>query len=336
MARSLDQQLDDLSTFMGILYAYRKLEHSQTISIREGSIRTLLYFDLFNYPLNIDEILKFAPVSSSTKDLVKVELGSLIECGDIYSDGVFYSVRPLSELVERRLKGNKVANKVMAQAFKMSHKISKFPFVRSVMLSGSISKGYMADDGDVDFFVLTEPGRLWLARTFLMLYKKLFLLNSHKYFCINYLITTDQLEIPDKNLFTATEVVTLIPTYRTDLYEQFQAANKWAQDFYPGFKISPTNGTIQAKDGSIKNSLEKVLSGKLGDSIENKCLKMTLNFWKRKFKHFDPETFELALRSNKSTSKHHPRNFQKSVIDSYNERCEQYKHLFEEKKEMAS
>ena len=311
------------------------MEEKPELKLREGIIQTLIYFDLFKYPLNLEEILNYAPIASIDKDDLISQLELMKGSGEIYSDGLFYSIRPLSGLTARRIKGNKVAEETMPKAYRMSRKIAGFPFVRSVMLSGSISKGYLADDGDVDFFVLTEPGRLWLARTFLMLYKKLFLLNSHKYFCVNYLITTDQLEIPDKNLFTATEIVTLIPTYRADLYEQFQAANQWALEFYPSFKIRPTNGAVQTAGGSIKNSFEKVLNGKLGDTIERNCLKMTLNFWKRKFKHFDPETFELALRSNKSTSKHHPQNFQKNVMDSYNERCEEYAHLFKEKKEMV-
>ena len=312
------------------------MQEKRVIKLREGIVRTLIYFDLFKYPLNFEEILNYAPIAPINEDDLISELELMGKSGEIHSDGNFYSIRPLSSLADRRIKGNNVAEKTMPKAYRMSRKIAGFPFVRSVMLSGSISKGYMADDGDVDFFVLTEPGRLWLARTFLMLYKKLFLLNSHKYFCVNYLITTDQLEIPDKNLFTATEVVTLIPTYRADLYEQFQAANKWAREFYPAYTIQPTNGAILIEDGSIKNRLEKILNGKIGDKIESKCLKLTLKFWKRKFKHFDPETFELALRSNNSTSKHHPRNFQKNVMDSYNERCEEYAHLFEKKKDTVS
>src|SRR4029453_8923510 len=96
--------------------------------------------------------------------------------------------------------------------------IASFPYVRCVCISGSLSKKYFDDTTDIDFFVITKPGRLWVCRTFLILFKKLFLLNSKKYFCINYFIDSDNLEIPDQNIFTATELTTLIPMHDYELY----------------------------------------------------------------------------------------------------------------------
>ncbi|MEZ4965453.1 MAG: hypothetical protein R2791_09430 [Saprospiraceae bacterium] len=54
------------------------------------------------------------------------------------------------------------------------------------------------------------------------------MLNSHKYFCVNYFVDTEHLEIEDKNLFTATETVTLLPLYGRDWYEGFYKALSWA------------------------------------------------------------------------------------------------------------
>ena len=75
-----------------------------------------------------------------------------------------------------------MANEIMPKAIKISRKIAKFPFVESVNLSGSLSKGYYDLEDDIDFFIITKPNRLWIARTLLILYKKVFLLNSKKHF----------------------------------------------------------------------------------------------------------------------------------------------------------
>ena len=88
-------------------------------------------------------------------------------------------------------------------------------------ISGSLSKGYYDDDGDIDFFIITSPKRLWIARTFLILYKKIFLLNSRKYFCVNYFISSNALEIEEKNIFTATELTTLLPMFGNGSFHKF-------------------------------------------------------------------------------------------------------------------
>ena len=324
MFAPIHQHLEDRSNFRDPLSYHEILKTAHAITVREGIVRTLIYFDLFNYPLDQEEIRQYGSIAAMQNEKMELELLSLCEEGTLHTDGRFYGLRPLVALVERRLKGNKAANDALPKAYKMSRRISRFPFVRSVMLSGSISKGYLADDGDVDLFVITEPGRLWLSRTLLMLYKKIFLLNSHKYFCVNYLITTDQLEIPDKNLFTATEVTTLIPTYHPELYLRFQAANKWVKNIYPNFPIRQPNGAFVPGKERSKKAMETVFSGSIGDRLDSACLNLTLKFWKRKFEHFDPKTFELALRSNKSTSKHHPRNFQEKVMNAYEARCAEF------------
>jgi predicted nucleotidyltransferase len=94
----------------------------------------------------------------------------------------------------------------------VTHVIKRFPFVRGVFVTGSLSKNSSDSSSDLDFMVITRKGRLWIARTLLMLFKKIFLLNSYKYFCINFLLSEDNLEIEDKNVFTATEVMTVKAT----------------------------------------------------------------------------------------------------------------------------
>jgi hypothetical protein len=41
---------------------------------------------------------------------------------------------------------------------------------------------------------------------------------------------------------------------------------------------------------------------------------VTVQFWKRKFSHFDDQTFNVALKSRRYVSKHHPMYFQGKVL----------------------
>ena len=85
----------------------------------------------------------------------------------------------------------------------------------------------MDEHSDLDFFIITKPNRLWIARMLLALYQKIVLLNSHKYFCVNYFVDEHHLAIEEKNLYTATELSTLIPLYGKEYYPQLMMANHW-------------------------------------------------------------------------------------------------------------
>ena len=85
----------------------------------------------------------------------------------------------------------------------------QFPFVRGVFISGSLSKRCAAEKEDVDYFIVTSANRLWIARTIMHLYKKLtYLRGRQDRYCMNYFIDEEALEIKEKNIFTAVEMIT--------------------------------------------------------------------------------------------------------------------------------
>ncbi|HAW20714.1 MAG TPA: nucleotidyltransferase [Flavobacteriales bacterium] len=301
------------------------IQESITLSTEERAVlKTLLYFDIFNYPLKPSEIHQFAPIKMSPINVVPC-LNFMSNCGLIQQLGSYYSVKNDQELVTRRELGNKSAKGLMNRARRMSKFISRFPFVRGVYISGSLSKGFIDEEGDIDFFIITKPGRLWIARSLLIAFKKVFLLNSKKYFCVNYFIDTDHLEIPDKNIFTATEVRTLLPMYNLKLYEDFVAANGWAEAYLPNYKPQDTDSVIRQQSYLIKGVVETILRWGIGNWFDERLMKATMRRWKAKFSHFTDEYFEHALRSRKYVSKHNPQNFQKKVLDALEEKEVAYK-----------
>ena len=182
----------------------------------------------------------------------------------------------------------------------------------------------MDPDADIDYFIVTEPGRLWLARTLLVGFKKIFLLNSRRYFCVNYFITSDNLRIPDQNIFTATETATLIPTYNLELYEAFIRDNEWIREYYPHFSRNNGEWCIAEKKRPVKKMLEAVLGGGFGKKLDTLCLRVTLKYWKQKFHTLDSSAFEHRLRSRKNVSKHHPQGFQDKVLNAYEARIQKF------------
>lgn len=284
-------------------------------SCNDDVIKTLLYFDMFEYPLTIEEIKLF-----SQFPLVEIEetLKDLIEKKHIYKLHNFYATTLKTCRIERREKGNKKAKEILKKANRVSKLISQFPFVEGVFVSGSLSKGYFGEDDDIDYFIITSPNRLWIARTFLILYKKIFLLNSKKYFCVNYFMSSNALEIEEQNRFTATEFTTLIPMSGNGIYKKLQKENSWVLDYFPNYDKEKKSNPIERK--ILKRFSEYLLNGKIGNGLEKKFMKVTQNHQQKKFKQLQKLDFEIAFKGDKNTSKHHPDNHQKRVINSLNKK----------------
>ncbi len=316
---------------MSLEFADGMLNTSQNNKIDALSTKvllSLLYFDVFKYPLTAQEVYHTTQSNTHLKQIQK-SLNHLVEQKMLYQFDQFYSVQNNAQLVERRLKGNELAKKRLDKAYQMSAWIARFPYVRAVCLSGSISKNYMEEDSDIDYFVITQAGRLWVARTLLKLYRVIFLLNNDHNFCVNYFIDEKHLEIEEQNLFTATELVTTIPSYNPDLYSQFRTANNWSQTHYPNFPMRSVERTNKVRPDKIKNFLEKILNTRLGEFLDTQFMKMTIRHWQRKFGHFDPEDLAIAFKSRKHVSKQHSNHFQRKILDKLDAKINAFEQEFQ-------
>ena len=280
-------------------------------SIQMDVLATLSYFSVFDYPVTIEELNNYLSDEVQPSDISCLINANLIQ----QSENKYYNLKDYPIDLKDRIKGNKRAEQLKERAIKRANFIGSFPFVRSVCLSGSMSKGYMGQDADLDFFIITEPNRLWIARTLLILYKKIFLLNSRKYFCVNYFLDTKNLEIEEKNRFTATEVVTLINVYGKAEFELFSASNSWAYAIFPNAKTKYFNGDKRTE--LPKKIIEWLLNGQMGNKLDSFFMRISLKRWQKKYGQMIDEDFEIAFKTRTYVSKHHPNNFQRKVLDRF-------------------
>lgn len=287
-----------------------------TQELKKEIIYNLIYGEIFEHPLCKEELIKYSSCQiEDPSNLFDLTLQELVEDGMIKNEDGFYYVFDDKNKVKRRKEGSQKAEALMPKALRTAEFINKFPYVEGVGISGSMSKGVLHEDGDIDFFVITTPNRLWVARTLLILYKKIFLRNSRKYFCVNYFIDTNNLEIQEKNKFTAMEITTLIPASGVSLKDFFKE-NDWVKSFHANYDHVPSQLRKKRKPWWSRG-WSKILNGKLGEWADERCMRMTLRRWKRKFGSFDHDKFDLTMKSRKYVSKHHPQDFQNKVLNKY-------------------
>jgi hypothetical protein len=283
--------------------------------IRTAILRTLIYFEIFGHPLSFDELYSLLSVPAKRENFDR-ELDQLASEGLIRVESGYVFIADGQASITERLKKLRRAARYGRIARAVSRLISWHPYVRGVFISGSLSKSALSKKDDIDFFVVTEPGRLWVCRTLLMLFKKIFMLNSKKYFCINYYIDTRSLEIPERNLFTATEVAFLIPVQNAELYTDFIGSNGWIREYFPNRSFS-ADGCPTRKPPLLKRWVESMLNGKTGERLDNHFMKVYRMRSIKRFEKMDRAMFELNFRSEKNVSKHHPDGYQEKILEQH-------------------
>jgi len=132
-------------------------------SFYQSILKTLAYFDLFRYPLTEDEIMSFLDQPIGKNEL-KSNLNILVLSKKIFKLDEFYSLQNDKLLVERRRKGNARASYLLKKAETIVKRLYKFPYVRAIGISGSVSKNFADENADIDYFIITKANRLWIAK----------------------------------------------------------------------------------------------------------------------------------------------------------------------------
>jgi hypothetical protein len=291
------------------------------LKAEDSILRAIAYFDVFRYPVTANEIFLFMnqPV---THTVLSAGLEGLVGEKKIFQLGDYYSLQEQPELAERRLRGNERATALLRIADKIGRFLYRFPFVRGVGISGSLSKNYADIDADIDFFIITSRNHLWIARTFLHGLKKLsFLVGRQHWYCMNYFIDEEALVIAEKNIFTATEVVTLKPVCGENGLQSFYRANDWAMAHFPNHPAILFTETGR-RESIIKTWTEKVFNNRLGDRLDNFLMRVTAKRWAEKEKKhkLNSKGNPLGLIAGKHFARPNPEHFQKKILGSIGHR----------------
>ena len=232
-------------------------------SIRSDDvIKTIAYFDVFRYPLTDEQIYRFLPRNSVSKEHVSGLVKSLVVNGILHEYNNYYFLHSENrEIVAQRRENEQRARTMLKYARLVTVLLKQFPFTRAIFVTGSLSKNVAAADSDIDFMIVTAEDRLWVCKTFLTLFRKVFLLGSHKYFCTNFYVSEKDYALSERNMYSAIELLTTKVIWNIPAFLKFQKANSWAKDFLPNCTPSIDSSVVLSPSRSVVQRLiESVLN----------------------------------------------------------------------------
>ncbi len=232
-------------------------------------LRTVLYSDVFDYPLTLDEVAYYLMDFRHRRDQVRAVLTNrLPECVAIVEDHV--TLRGRENLVAKRRDRIRMSRKIWRRARLYSRLLGMMPFIRMVAVTGALAMDNCDENDDVDVLIVTAPARVWLARAFAVLVVRACKALPNT-LCPNYVISEDALSLGHRTIYTAHEFVQMVPVYGFEVYRKMSAANAWAREILPNAD-GPIHWEPEHKPGllarTLKGILERWLTGTFGDRIE--------------------------------------------------------------------
>jgi hypothetical protein len=238
--------------------------------VEDAILHTLVYADLFDYPLTTEEIHRYLTGYPAPLSLVKEHLRGNGRSSEHWASvSRFWFLAGREHLVDLRRQRESFSQVLWPKAWRFGHLIAALPFVRMVSVTGSLAMYNVSNpQDDVDLLIVTAEGRVWLGRALAIL-----IVHLARQFgvelCPNYVMAESCLELGEPSLYIAHELAQLHPLHGADIYHRLLKSNAWMVDFLPN--ASPRRPEADKSGPATHRGqrlMESLLGGRLGDSLE--------------------------------------------------------------------
>jgi hypothetical protein len=236
--------------------------------LERAVVWTVAYADVFDFPRTSAEIHRYLIGVPAAPAAITRAIARAAAEGHLALVGDYVTLAGRTELVDRRAACAAWAARLWPRARSYGALLARLPFVRLVAVSGALAVDNVDARGDIDFFLVTENGRLWTCRALVLVVVRWAARRGDR-LCPNYLVTERALALPDRNLFTAHELAQLVPLAGLPLYAQLRQQNLWTRAYLPNAAGPPRQMPAAAgAESALRQIAERLGRSRLGDRVE--------------------------------------------------------------------
>jgi hypothetical protein len=246
-------------------------EESERAPDREDTaslLAALIYADLFDYPLTLNELVRYQVGTSTGAGQVAQLLDTeLLLAGAISLADGYYALKGREEVFVLRQQRYEASARVWRRYGRYRKWIGRTPFVRMVAVTGALAMNNIGDRPDVDLMIVAQAGRVWICRRLLVLLVRVARLFGDE-LCPNYIISDAHLHLDQRDFFTAHELAQMVLQSGEATYLRLLDANSWARPFIPMAFTGCAAPPVSEPHGPLKSAFERFLGMKLFDRWE--------------------------------------------------------------------
>lgn len=228
--------------------------------MEKAILKTLIYANIFDYPLKGYEVLKW--LIGRETSLIKVEkaLNRLLKKKKIQNLSDYYFLKNKKQLISKRKRRQKISKKLLLKAKILTQVLKIIPWIKLVGISGGLAVDNCSRKDDIDLFLITDANRIWLSRIFaIVIFDSLRVRRKVNMkpaqvsgkFCFNTILDEDHLEQSFKDLYTAHEVLQMkLLWQREGIYTKYLSDNDWAFEYLPNWTSRIKYSKVKKDKGS--------------------------------------------------------------------------------------
>ncbi len=222
-------------------------------------LKTLIYYDIFGFPLKAWEIHKWLTSRQVSLQQVEKILKKLGQGIDVQHQGDYWFLSGRKALVKQRLEKERISKQHFQTARYVSMVFKIIPWVKMVGVSGSLSMMGSGKKDDIDLFIVTQDKRIWVSRLLLIFLTSLTglrrrrrekVLQANGKICINLILEESNLAQKKRNIYLAHEVLQMrLLWQRDEVYSRFLHANDWAFKYLPNWR----SGVMESQKSKVRS-----------------------------------------------------------------------------------
>lgn len=233
-----------------------------------AAVQAVAYSDIFDYPLTAADLHRYlsgAPIAPADFECL-LRHGPLVPEHLSEFDG-FYTLPGREAIIATRRQRESEAARLWPRALHYGRLLASLPFVRMVAVTGELAVNNVQPGSDIDYFIVTEPGRVWLARASAIGVVH-YAARRGDIVCPNYLVSERALALADRNLYTAHELAQMVPISGFETYRRLRVQNSWAEEILPNAGGPPTVAYAAVRGGRGRDAAETALRTRAGARLE--------------------------------------------------------------------
>lgn len=261
-------------------------------------LATLLWFGLRGRSLSIEEIYRLQYKNT----FIRAELRKFIK------ESKVVQVEPAGKYSLKLNIGEPLSADGYKEKWKVANlggKLLRFvPFIEMVAVVNSLADQTAHINSDIDFFIVTQSNRLFMARTLATIILSITNLRRRKnkirnHICLSFFVTIDSMDlssikIDGEDIYLAYWVAQAQPIINySDCFKHFLKTNQWVAQIVPRYS---NQKFISTRKNLATHFLEFILNNYAGDLIEKLLRNWQLKRIEGRTKSINPDVLIVASK----------------------------------------
>jgi len=233
-------------------------------------IDAVIYGEVFACAVTFEELHRYCLVRV-TREALAARLADPILSRVVAERDGYYFLAGRDDLVGARMERRRRAQALRRRALRVARILQYAPFVRGLLLTGSVAADDASEEADLDMLVVVAGRRLALVFAILAPISRLV---SRRVFCPNYYLSEDHLPMRRRNYYVAREIIQAVDVAGPS--GMLWHNNSWAADCFPNALPDALPAGHLPGGHSLQRLLELPFRGGWGDRLEHRAQRLAL------------------------------------------------------------